>query len=136
MGTVIEAAKKAKAASAQLARLSTADKNRALREIARAIAANADAIFVANRRDLDAAKPLVEAGEMADALYRRLKLDDGKLRDIVAGVEQVAALEDLIGKVTYGMELDDGLRLYRVNCPIGVVGVIFESNSGCGRGVC
>lgn len=127
MGTVIEAAKKAKAASAQLARLSTADKNRALVEIARAIAANADAIFAANHKDLDAAKPLVEAGEMADALYRRLKLDDGKLRDIVAGVEQVAALEDPIGKVTYATELDDGLRLYRVNCPIGVVGVIFES---------
>lgn len=127
MSSVIEAAKQAKAASAQLARLSTADKNRALMEIARALEANAEAIFAANRKDLEAAEPLVEAGEMAEALYRRLKLDDGKLRDMVAGIEQVAALEDLIGKVTYGMELDKGLRLYRVNCPIGVVGVIFES---------
>ena len=127
MSSVIEAAKKAKAASAQLARLSTADKNRALVGIARALESNADAIFAANRQDLEAAKLLVEAGEMNDTLYRRLKLDDGKLRDIVAGVEQVAALEDPVGKVTYGMELDEGLRLYRVNCPIGVVGVIFES---------
>src|ERR1051325_5536895 len=119
MSSVIEAAKKAKAASAQLARLTTADKNRALAEIARALESNAEAILAANCKDLEAAKLLVEAGEMNDALYRRLKLDDGKLRDIIAGVEQVAALEDPVGKVTYGMELDEGLRLYRVNCPIG-----------------
>ena len=127
MASVIEAAQKAKAASAQLARLTTVEKNRALAEIAGALESHAEAIFAANRRDLDAARPQVEAGAMAESLYRRLELGEAKLRDIVAGVRQVVALDDPVGAITYAMELDENLRLYRVNCPIGVVGVIFES---------
>jgi glutamate-5-semialdehyde dehydrogenase len=64
---------------------------------------------------------------MPDSLYRRLKLDEAKVRDLVAGVEQVAALEDPLGRVTLATELDEGLELCRVTCPIGVVGVVFES---------
>jgi glutamate-5-semialdehyde dehydrogenase len=127
MASVIEAAQKAKAASAQLARLTTAEKNRALAEIAGALEAHAEEIFAANRRDLAAARPQVEAGAMAESLYRRLKLDEAKLRDMVMGVRQVVALDDPVGAITYAVELDQSLRLYRVNCPIGVVGVIFES---------
>jgi glutamate-5-semialdehyde dehydrogenase len=127
MTSVIEAAKKGKAASAVLARVPTEEKDRALMLVARALEANAEEIFVANGKDLAAARPLVETGEMAESLYRRLKLDKGKLRDIVAGIEQVAALEDPVGQVTLATELDEGLRLYRVNCPLGVVGVVFES---------
>jgi glutamate-5-semialdehyde dehydrogenase len=127
MISVIEAAQKAKAASARLARMTAEEKNRALTQIAHALESRAQEIFAANRRDLDAARPLVEAGEMPEALYRRLKLDEAKLRDMVAGVRQVVALDDPVGEITYAMELDDNLRLYRVNCPIGVVGVIFES---------
>src|SRR5205085_690690 len=127
MASIIEAAQNAKAASARLARMTAEAKNRVLAQIAGAIEVCAVEIFAANRQDLDAARPLVETGEMAEALYRRLKLDDTKLRDMVAGIRQVIALEDPVGKITYAMELDDGLRLYRVNCPIGVVGVIFES---------
>jgi glutamate-5-semialdehyde dehydrogenase len=127
MNSVIETAQKAKAASAELARLSTEEKNRALAAIADALEAHAEEIFAANRRDLDRARPLVEAGEMAEASYRRLKLDEAKLKDAVAGVRQVVALADPVGEITYAMELDDGLRLYRVTCPLGVVGVIFES---------
>jgi glutamate-5-semialdehyde dehydrogenase len=127
MTSVIEAAQKAKVASARLARLTTEEKNRALAQIASALESQAREIFAANRRDLDAARRLVEAGEMAESLYRRLKLDEAKLRDMVAGVRQVVALDDPVGEITYAMELDENLRLYRVNCPIGVVGVIFES---------
>lgn len=127
MVSVIEAAQKAKAASARLARMTAEEKNHALAQVADALESRTQEIFAANRRDLDAARPLVEAGEMAEALYRRLKLDEAKLRDMVAGVRQVVALNDPVGKITYAMELDEGLRLYRVNCPIGVVGVIFES---------
>lgn len=127
MTSVIEAAQKAKAASAQLARMTGAAKNRALAAIAGALESQAEAVFAANRRDLERARQLVESGEMAEALYRRLKLDEAKLSDMVAGVRQVAALADPVGEITYAMELDEGLRLYRVSCPIGVVGVIFES---------
>jgi glutamate-5-semialdehyde dehydrogenase len=124
---VIEAARKAKAASALLARTPTDIKNRALLAVAEAIRTRAQEIIFANRKDLEDARSLVEAGEMADSVRRRLKLDETKLAEIVAGIEQVAALEDPIGKVTFAVELDEGLRLYRVNCPIGVVGVVFES---------
>ena len=124
---VIEAARKAKGASAVLARTSTEDKNRALMAVAGALRERARDIFAANRTDLDIARPQVEAGRLADSLYHRLKLDEAKLAGIIAGIEQVAVLEDPIGKVTYAVELDEGLRPYRVNCPIGVVGVVFES---------
>lgn len=127
MESVAEIARKARAASHTLARLSTDEKNRVLAEIARQIEANAGEILAANERDLQAARPLVQAGQMAEALYRRLKLDPSKLADMVAGVLQVAALEDPVGKVTLATELDQGLKLYRVGCPIGVVGVVFES---------
>ena len=124
---VIEAARSAKAALGALARLTTDQKNGALRAMAKAVSERAEEILAANKKDLDAARPLVEAGQMAEPLYRRLKLDEAKLRDIVVGIEQVAALDDPVGKVTLATELDEGLRLYRVNCPIGVIGVVFES---------
>src|ERR1700742_1193275 len=127
MISVIEAAQKAKAASARLARIPTADKNRALEQIAHALQSRAKDILAANRLDLEAARPLVESGELTEAAYRRLKLDQAKLRDIVDGVRQVVLLDDPVGEVTYAMELDARLRLFRVSCPIGVVGIIFES---------
>ncbi len=127
MTSVIELAKQAKVASGLLARFSPEEKNRALLAIAQQIAERKAHIIAANQKDLDAAKPLVETGQMAESLYRRLKLDDNKLRDMVAGVQQVAALEDPVGKTALATELDEGLCLYRVSCPIGVVGVIFES---------
>ncbi len=70
---------------------------------------------------------MVADSEMSEAAYRRLKLDEAKVREIVSGIEQVAGLEDPVGKITMETELDEGLRLYRVNCPIGVIGVVFES---------
>jgi glutamate-5-semialdehyde dehydrogenase len=127
MDRVIELARKAKAASGALARLSTADKNIALARIAREIRDRSDEILAANSNDIDLARPMIEAGEMTEALFRRLKLDETKVGDIVAGVEQVAALDDPVGESTLVIELDEGLTLERVNCPIGVIGVIFES---------
>jgi glutamate-5-semialdehyde dehydrogenase len=124
---VIESAKNAKRAMGALARLTTTEKNQALAAIAREIGAQAETILAANKKDLDAAARMVEAGEMAEAAYRRLKLDQAKLREIVAAIEQVAQLEDPVGKITRAIELDEGLCLYRVNCPIGVIGVVFES---------
>lgn len=110
-----------------LARLSTTERNDALAAIGCALSENTAQVLAANSRDLEAARALVERGQIPESLYRRLKLDEANLADVIKGIEQVAGLEDPIGKVTYAIELDEGLRLYRVNCPIGVVGVIFES---------
>lgn len=124
---VIESAGRAKRALGALARLSTEEKNHALLAIAREIGEQTERILAANKKDLDAAAAMVAASEMSEAAYSRLKLDEAKVREIVSGIEQVAGLEDPVGKITLATELDDGLRLYRVNCPIGVIGVVFES---------
>jgi glutamate-5-semialdehyde dehydrogenase len=125
--SVIAFAQNAKTASGILARLTDVEKNTALALIAGRIKERTDEILAANKKDVEAAKPMVETGDMAEALFRRLKLDQAKLADITKGIEQVAALEDPVGKITLATELDEGLNLYRVNCPIGVVGVIFEA---------
>jgi glutamate-5-semialdehyde dehydrogenase len=127
MNHPIEWAKQARISAGSLARMSTEDKNRALLGVARALEKFSNQILAANENDVSSARALVEKGEMPESLFQRLKLDQDKLSAIVAGVEQVAAMEDPVGKVTRAIELDQGLRLYRVNCPIGVVGVIFES---------
>jgi glutamate-5-semialdehyde dehydrogenase len=124
---VIDRARRAKVAARKMARLTTGNKNRALRAIADNIARELDQILAANRRDLESARTLVESGHMSESVYHRLELDQTKLAGIIAGVNQVEALEDPVGRTTLATELDQDLRLYRVNCPIGVVGVIFES---------
>jgi glutamate-5-semialdehyde dehydrogenase len=124
---VIEAAKRAKLALGPLARMGAEEKNRALLTVADQLTARAEQVLAANGKDLEAARTLVESGEMAESAYSRLKVDEPKLRDIITGIRQVAALEDPVGKVTLATELDEGLRLYRVNCPVGVIGVVFES---------
>lgn len=126
-GAVIEAARRARHAAAELARWTAEGRQRALAAVGRAIEDQEAAILAANARDLDAARPLVADGRMSHALFRRLRLDASKLRDLVVGIEQVAALPDPVGRITLATELDDGLRLERVTCPVGVIGVVFES---------
>ncbi|SNU08544.1 glutamate-5-semialdehyde dehydrogenase [Lachnospiraceae bacterium] len=80
-------------------------------------------IFAENKKDLDAA---AENG-VAEQIVKRLKFNEGKLADVVAGINQLIQLEDPIGKVTLDRELDENLRLTRIATPIGVIGVIFEA---------
>jgi len=127
MNSIVEAAKKARSASVVMARLSGEQKNNALLAVADGISRHREEILAANRLDLLAAGPQVESGRMSVGLYNRLKLDDAKLRDIATGIQQVVAMGDPVGRVTLATELDEGLTLRRVTCPIGVIGVIFES---------
>lgn len=127
MNNVVEIARKAKKASAVLSRLSSAQKNEALQAIAEQLLEHAEEIQAANAKDLEAAAVQVESGKMPESIFSRLKLDSSKFKEMVAGVEQVARLEEPVGKVTLATQLDEGLELYRVTCPIGVVGVIFEA---------
>ena len=93
-----------------------------LRELAAALRSNAVTIFAANSKDLEAAK-----GELSQPLYKRLILNEPKLRDVVDGIEQIARLDDPIGRVVQETELDDGLSLKKVQTPIGVIAAIYES---------
>ncbi len=121
--TISQIAQRAKAASIRLAALKTQTKNNALREIARALTAHADRIVAANRRDLENARN----NNLAAPLLKRLNFDRDKLNAVVAGIESLINLDDPVGRVLSATELDQGLRLYKVTCPIGVIGVIFES---------
>src|SRR5580704_14709725 len=124
---VLDLARKAKTASRSMAALSAADKNVFLGRVALALMDRSEEILSANAEDVAAARLLVDCGRLSEPASKRLKLDVPKLHEMVSGVEQVAAMEDPVGKTTLETELDDGLTLYRVNCPIGVIGVIFES---------
>lgn len=124
---VAETAHRAKAAAATLAGVPAEQRNGALDAIAHALSSREREIVVANAKDLEAARSLVASGAMRQSLFRRLILDAAKLRDVVASVEQVATLPDPLHHVTLATALDDGLTLERVTCPIGVIGVVFES---------
>ncbi|KIJ21245.1 glutamate-5-semialdehyde dehydrogenase [Paxillus involutus ATCC 200175] len=100
----------------------------ALRIIADQLEKNKDAILQANREDMKDAQQEVDAGHMSKPMLNRLDLAKaGKWEQMVLGVTDVASLPDPTGIVSYASELDDGLELYRVSCPIGVLLVIFEA---------
>lgn len=128
MVTVLESmAQKAKLASYTLATLNSETKNKALLAVAKKIEENKSLILAENKKDLEIANKLLDAGEINQSTYNRLKLDDNKMRDMVQGIKDVCRLEDPVNKKTWAMGLDTGLDLYRVSCPIGVIGVIFEA---------
>ncbi|MDT8391547.1 MAG: glutamate-5-semialdehyde dehydrogenase [Lentisphaeria bacterium] len=121
--TTTDQAKAAKRASIPLAAAATDLKNRALRAVVEALRADRAALVAANQKDLAAA----EAEGLEAPLLKRLLFDDDKLAAVIAGVESLIGLPDPVGRRLSATELDDGLNLYRVSCPIGVIGVIFES---------
>jgi glutamate-5-semialdehyde dehydrogenase len=112
-----------KSASIKLAACSTDIKNNALARIAQELAAHREEIFRANQEDLRRS----ESENVPMPLLKRLRFDDSKLADVISGINSLIKLEDPVGKTLMSVELDDGLELYRVTCPIGAIGVIFES---------
>lgn len=98
-------------------------RNGVLEKIKESLQAHALEIYAANRKDLDAAAE----NDVPKAIAHRLKFDEGKMRDVINGIDQLISLPDPTGKVTLKRELDKGLILERVTCPIGVIGVIFEA---------
>ena len=113
----------AKQAAAILAGASTAAKDQALRSTADAIRADCGAILAANATDVAAAR----AGELAAALVDRLMLDDGRVEAMARGLEDIADLDDPVGRTIAEFERPNGLRISRVSTPLGVIGVIYES---------
>ncbi len=106
-----------------LAQRSDGERQAAVQAMAKALERNRDAILRANQEDLDGA---IREG-LAPALMARLKLDGPKLESAIAGVRDVAALPDPLGRRQLHTELDEGLMLERLTVPLGVVGVIFEA---------
>jgi glutamate-5-semialdehyde dehydrogenase len=117
-----EIAQRTRQASRQLAVLSTQERNAALEAIAQALETSASEILAANSVDCQAAQ-----GSISEALYARLKLGETKLSEAIKGVRDVAKLGDPVGSVQIYRELDSGLLLKRVTCPLGVLGIVFEA---------
>ena len=113
----------ARAAAQALGATSAEARRRALHAAAEAIRKDEAAILQANAADMAAAR---ESG-LSSALLDRLALDPGRVEAMAAGVEQVAALDDPVGRLLGEWERPNGLRIRRVSVPIGVIGIIYES---------
>jgi len=116
-------AKQAKAASRELAKLTTAEKNACLLAMAKALEKNSDALKKANALDVDAA---AKSG-LSSAMLDRLKLDDKRIAAMAKGLREVAALADPVGKILDERVRPNGLKLKKISTPIGVVVIIYES---------
>lgn len=116
-------ARQAKQAALKLAAADGALKNKGLQRIAELLSERRAEIFHANELDLEASR----LENLAGPLQKRLKFDEAKLDDVLDGIQSLIDLPEPVGKTLMATELDRGLELYRVSCPIGVIGVIFES---------
>ncbi|GIR61280.1 MAG: hypothetical protein CM15mP66_07280 [Pseudomonadota bacterium] len=122
-----EQVRQAREAYLQLANLGTESKNQVLHAFAKALRANTSKILEANALDVVEAEKMVQSGELSESACKRVMLNEAKIELMAQNCESVAKLEDPVGKVLQATRLDEGLDLYRVSCPIGVVLVIFES---------
>jgi len=120
---IIQLARAAKAAGIRLAAIPSKQKDLALAQIRDALRDASSRIEAANRDDIKKA----QADGLAKPLLKRLTFDAAKVVEVCQGIQDLIHLPDPVGKTLYAMELDDGLELYKVSCPIGVIGVVFES---------
>lgn len=123
MSEVREKAELAKKSSAQLAVLTTEQKNEALSSIARSIERHADRVLEANEQDVQKG---IDSG-LSKALLDRLQLTDARLKDMVKGLETLIELPDPVGEVLESWERDDGLKIEKVRVPLGVIGMVYEA---------
>ncbi len=113
----------ARSASRKLAFINSETKNAALQKIADTLLAQKEAIFAANHMDLERS----ETTGLAVPLRKRLSFGQDKLHQVVDGLVSLMHMPDPVGRTQLATRLDQNLDLYRVSCPIGVIGVIFES---------
>jgi glutamate-5-semialdehyde dehydrogenase len=116
-------AKQAKAASRELAKLTTAEKNSCLLAMADALEKNSGALKEANALDMEVGAKL----NLSAAMLDRLKLDDKRISAMAKGLREVAALSDPVGKILDERVRPNGLKLQKISTPIGVVVIIYES---------
>ncbi|KAJ2239971.1 glutamate-5-semialdehyde dehydrogenase, partial [Coemansia sp. RSA 475] len=128
--TAEQVARSAREASNMLQTVGSAQKSAVLRRIKQVLSERRDQIIAANQADKDAAQKEVEAGRLSASLFKRLDIEGTggeKFSTLLQGVDDVDRITDPIGQVTLARQLDDGLDLFRVVCPVGVCLVIFEA---------
>jgi glutamate-5-semialdehyde dehydrogenase len=117
----LELTERARVASRQLVRMTSAERQKLVLDAAAAIAARSAEILAANAEDLKAAV------DLSPAMLDRLKLDAGRLDSLVRALREVAALPDPVGEVVEAFTRPNGLRVERVRAPLGVILMIYES---------
>jgi glutamate-5-semialdehyde dehydrogenase len=122
-----DVAGRSRAAARSLAKLASERKQETLLALAGAIEENRETILRANERDREAAEFQVALGTMSATLFARLKVTERGVAEMAARVRDVAGLPDPVGRRLAATELDEGLVLYKESCPLGVVGIVFES---------
>ncbi|KAJ1975312.1 glutamate-5-semialdehyde dehydrogenase [Dimargaris xerosporica] len=125
-----EIAAKARRAANLLQNVTSAEKSFALARIRQVLEEKKEEIFAANALDMKLAQEAVDQGKLSAALFKRLDIkgpNEEKFQTMLQGVTDVDNLDDPIGQVTMARELDQGLDLYRVTAPVGVIMVIFEA---------
>ena len=115
--------KKAREAAAVLASATDREKNKALEAVAAALEANTAALQAENEKDL--AKG-AESG-LSSAMLDRLRLNDKRMKSMIDGVRDVVKLGDPVGRAYDQRVRPNGLKIYRMRVPIGVIGIIYES---------
>jgi glutamate-5-semialdehyde dehydrogenase len=120
---VIDIARKARIASERVSELSTREKNAWLMRCAERLTDAKAEILAANAVDLKRAASSGTSGPM----LKRLELSDGKWNDMIAGLRDVAALPDPVGRVESSAVRPNGLEVGRMRIPLGVIGMIYES---------
>jgi len=122
-----EIAKKARRAAQALAGVSGDAKNAALEAFKRHLVASRRDIEAANAADKVDAEAAVKEGQLSASLCKRLDVSGAKFDGLLAGIDDILKLADPVGEVTYANRMSEGLDLYRVTCPIGVLLIIFEA---------
>jgi glutamate-5-semialdehyde dehydrogenase len=118
-----EIGRRARAAARALALSPTAQKDRALALMAAAVRVQTARILAANAEDIAEAR----SGGMTGAFLDRLTLDAARVEAMAGAIEAVGALHDPVGKVTQSWTRPNGMRIERINVPIGTIGIIYES---------
>lgn len=120
---MIHLAQQVKESSFPLAATSAQLRNQALDKMVQYLSQEKETIFQANERDLAWGRE----NQLSSPLLNRLKFDSHKLREVTEGIQGLIQMEDPLHKILLKRQLDKGLLLEKVTCPIGVIGVIFES---------
>lgn len=122
MTNTIDLIKKAKSAVPQISSLRSEERSLALLSMSQALLEYEHHILIENAKDLEEAKTSY-SGSMLD----RLRLDTDRLHDIAKAIVEVSKLDDPVGKVLDSIERPNGIRIQKIQVPLGVVGIIYES---------
>jgi len=127
MHSVRDRADKARQAARILAASPSRIRKKALEAVSVAMDECRSNILAANERDMTVARELVETGELSMPLLNRLDISGSKFDSVISMIDSIVAQPEPLENTSMATELDEGLNLFRVSVPIGVIGVIFES---------